>query len=254
MKFYDLVVIGATFAGIGAASANAGRTIILESRQQIGYEFINSYKYGTEWSKTPETELGLKFKDDLCNRGVLSADGFVHMPALAPIICDYVNKHKLDLLLMTDIINIENTEDLYYITIHNVSGFEVIKAAKVLDTRFNNVKITNKYINAMLTNYENDEVLSNLTYACVEKGLFGEYVLKYEIDIEDNWIIAREKLHRFWNNRPGNLNKWVISSVADCFEIKSDIIKGITNDKVSYICSAAFNNAIQAFEAGVLFW
>ena len=48
-EIFDLVILGATFTGIGAYYATSGTCLIVEPKAQIGYEFINSYNYRNDW-------------------------------------------------------------------------------------------------------------------------------------------------------------------------------------------------------------
>lgn len=252
MEQYDLAVLGATFAGIGAAAACKGKAVVLESRQQVGYEFINSYNYGTNWLHPLQTGMGEKLKTECVQRGILSEEGLVHLPALAPILCNFVKICGFTVYLMTDVIRIEKMGGCFVITLHNVSGLQTIRAAQILDTTSGNRHITEKYLNAMLCSAGSEACRVENPRASVVKGLFsGEYVLKYQVEIADGWIAAREKLHGFWRDRQAQLAPWTISSVADCFEVKTEQILGVDQDNRRYLCSAAFDNPLQAFDAGL---
>lgn len=256
MEFYDLAVLGATFSGVGAAAACEGKSIVFEHRQQIGYEFINSFNYGVGLNRPVKTVMGQKLKAELLKKRILSEKGLVHLPAVAPMICKYVIERGIKILLMTDVVNIEKFSEFYEITIYSVSGFKKIRASKVLNTIYDKNYITDKYINARISCADKGECALNSPEATAIKGLFsGEYVLKYKVDTNDDIMTARKKLHDFWRDRQVSLKPWMIAAVADCFEVKVEKMSGVIDDsEYYYLFSAAFDNFLQAFEGGAVFF
>jgi len=258
---YDTVVLGATFSGLGAAYAGCGRTLVIERRSNMGYEFIACLNPGSGWNETRVSDIGGFFKKELYSRGILSPDGLVHLPALEPLLSRWVKDCSFSVLLLTEVIKIKKVENTYEIQIYNSSGFGTIKACNIVDTLGNpllqsrvNVGILSKSINAMLYGDTTQEPVLNNQQAQILKGkLSGEYILKYPLEIEDNWITARKKLHEFWLNRPSELKPWTLAYVANSFDMCAE--KGVYQvyDTWNILPCYSFNNPLEALEVGAKF-
>lgn len=256
MKCYDLLVIGATFTGIGAASSSNKKVLVVDNRSQVGYEFINSYKTGCGWNGMEISDATKQLEHEMQKRGLFSPAGIVNLPPLAPILYDYIRRCKFSILLMTEIIDIKSAADGYEIRIFNTEGFGTIRAADILDTTTSNVEIESKTLNAFLYNPDEDATVPeswNGDIEFVQGNIASEAILKLKMDVHDDWTKAREKIHRLWAGRPRNIKSWTIAAVADCFDISAGNRKDSANDGLTVIPSCSYHNPLEAFEAGVGF-
>ncbi|NOU65473.1 hypothetical protein GC096_15670 [Paenibacillus sp. LMG 31461] len=258
-RYYPTIILGATFAGLGAAYACGKEALLIERSALVGYEFINSYNLGEDWHATVLSEEGEKLKNELLERGILSEDGRVHIPAIAPVLYNKIGCDSLPILLHSDIADIRQLGAGYEVTIYNASGFNSYRTDRIIDTRPEYAPshlIKSKSLNAMLNCGEDDPEVSTTagSYLLLTKGkLKGEVVAKVPIEVEDDWITARHKLHQLWAGRPKEWESWTISSVAGFFELQ---IEPETGGEIApswfSLPSAAYRNPLEAFEAGLL--
>lgn len=256
---YDLVILGATLTGLGAAYSYGGNILVIERLAQVGYEYANSFNTGIDWNDITLSAYGADFKKDLVERGILSADGKAHIPALQPVLFNMIKCDKLPVLLMTEVVSINYLENHFNIVISNNSGISQITAKMILDTTqgiLAKQNIISKSINAVLYSSisEQPPYAYDENSTIVEGKLFGEYILKLKLSPNDDWIVARKKLHDYWSSRPKELNPWTIVAVADCFEVKINKSNSKINDKYFHIPSCNFKNPLEAFEAGINFF
>lgn len=257
---YEILILGSTFAGLGAAYACRSNMLVLDRRTQIGYEFINSFDPGEHWNRIDLSSEGEKLKKELLDRDILSENGLIHLPAAAPLMYHRISRDEVPILLMTEVINIQQKSGVFEVEIFNVSGSHSFRALRILDTVFDTrlqsvyrPEVISKSINAMLYNVESEDQMPSGWSKEVRffRGkLPGEVILKLRLDEKDDWISARCKLHQLWENRPDFLKRWTIAAVADCFE--QTVQKGPMDvtENWSILPSAAYRNPLEAFEAG----
>lgn len=263
---YRTIVLGATFAGLGAALEDIDGTLVIERTAQVGHEFINSFNPGRNWNGTALSPSGASLKEELRERGILSDDGLVHLPALAPVLYNRIHDSVLRILLLTEVLHVENRGDRVVVTIHHASGRRVVSADKLIDTRTEAVmpgEIAAKRMNAMLL-YGGEEELRDVelpspsTARTIGAGaeivrckLRGEWILKLPIDKDDDWVQAREKLNRFWTERTPEWADWTICAVATSFEVEAVPGGGAEDGRIRRLISAAYSNPLEAYEAGI---
>lgn len=113
MKYVPLLVVGATFAGVGIASAARRGALVVEAFSQPGHEFISSYRPGEHWYRSPRTAAGKRLLEQLVRRNVLDETYRLHIPAVLPILCQWMKEKRLPVLLMTAITRITPHPDGY---------------------------------------------------------------------------------------------------------------------------------------------
>ncbi|MDF2922224.1 MAG: hypothetical protein K0R57_1138 [Paenibacillaceae bacterium] len=257
-EFYPLIVLGATFAGIGAAYANKADTLILERTALAGYEFANAYRIGEGWNDVILSETGKQLKLEMLQRNILSEQGEVHIPALAPLVYNRLKKDQFNILLMAELVGITRAESQYCVEVHTASGFKKFFTNTIIDTRTDALPgdfIKIKSINALLYSEEEASICSPASQGAVElmKGKQrGEVIVRLPVEADDDWSSAREKLHTFWRNRPGEWKAWRIISVGASFDIRADQGPVRVMDNWSLLPSAAYRNPLEALEAGLL--
>jgi len=264
VKYYPLLVVGATFTGIGIAKAAGQNALVVDSYSQPGHEFIACYRPGGHWDRSTRTEQGERLLRQLVQRHVLDADGRLHIPAVLPVWCEFIRQELPTPLLLTTITDIRPHPDGYAVTIFNVSGLETFIVGRIIDTTAQGLAhlgvappaVVGKSINAMLHHPEPAGLTPQsfdrrVTFA---RGKFdSEWILKVELQPSDDWITARRKLHDLWSARPESLRSWKIAAVADTFELR--VQQGPSEIKPNWLRlpSGAYANLLEAFEEGVLF-
>lgn len=257
---YDLIVIGATFAGLGAAYAARDKVLVLESRSQIGYEFIGAYHPGDDWEMEKSLSAkGEELRSELVARGILSKEGKVYIPEVLPLIYHRVSQDNLPVLLMTEVIRVEKEDDCYLVEIYNSDGIAQLRAKRVLDTTEGRSvspklrpRILKKTINAMLWGGEAGEiVLEEPGVQILSANKKGEAILKLDMDCSTNYTEARRRLHEYWTVKGKEWPGWTIAGMGDCFGLIPEENTREISEGHRLLLSCSFSNPLAAFEAGV---
>lgn len=169
MKYYDTAVFGATFLGLGAALA-LENAVVIERGGAFGAEFVNSYKVCEPGPVKTGTESGSRFLEDLKQRGLVSEQGDFYTAPAVYVISSYLEEKPLDILLMTEVTEIQRVGDAYHITVYHGKGFEKIAVKRLLDTtalgighKSGKAFLGGRSLNAVLYNPEGKE-MEGLTY------------------------------------------------------------------------------------------
>jgi len=206
-------------------------------------------------------------RNELIERQILSEDGQVHIPEVAPVLYNRIKHDNIPILLMTDVLNVNKSSGSYEVGIYNTSGLNKINALNILDTTYNSIsnhsfkpQILSKSINAVLHNIEPQKDINRphimewqekVGVEIVDTKYGYEKILKLKIQPDDDWVIARDKVHKLWANRPDSLKDWTIAAVADNFEIK--VIQELKNigNNWHLLPSCGYRNPLESFEAGI---
>jgi hypothetical protein len=254
-SYYPIIILGATFAGLGAAYSHKQESLIIERSALVGYEFINSYNPGEGWNEVVLSTEGGRLKKELLERQILSEDGRAHIPAVAPVLYNKIAQDSLNILLHTEIADISQAGDVIEVTIYNASGLSKLKTDLIVDTRPDRARrIKSKSINAMLSCGEEEINLPDLEQGQAQfvKGkLKGEIIVKVPVDVQDSWTSARHKLHQLWVNRPPEWASWTLAAIAGCFDIQAEHEPAANDPNCLYLPSSAYRNPLEAFEAGI---
>lgn len=70
-------------------------------------------------------------------------------------------------------------------------------------------------------------------------------ILCYPLNRDDDWVTARDKLHRFWKKRPAQLVPWKMVSAASSFAWLKE-----TGENGGLLVPL-YGNLLGAFESGV---
>ncbi|MCK9478467.1 MAG: hypothetical protein M0R40_03065 [Firmicutes bacterium] len=247
---YDLLIIGATFTGMGAAFAKKENTLVVERCSLIGYEFIDCFNPGYGYGCTLLTGFAKNFADELTAAKLLTKEGITNIAATAPILYSLVKDSSIPVMLNTDVAEVTHNGVEFSVKIFNSQGFSEIRADMILDTRSCNV--VSKTINAVLNSDKPDfSCFTNsgsVSYICCP--LTGSTILKLCVDKNDDFPVARKKLHGFWEKRKGILKEWTISSVANCFDYNCRPAVS-EKDGAILLPSCAYRNPLEALQAGI---
>ncbi|MDF2663052.1 MAG: hypothetical protein K0Q94_5843 [Paenibacillus sp.] len=259
---YPLLVYGATFAGLGIATAAKDRTLLVERTALVGSEFIASYNPGEDWESPVGTSAARQLREELLQRNLLSADGKVHLPAIAPVLFHFIRQNGLNVRMMTEIVDVAARGQGYEVTLFNASGLQRITVDHIIDTTSTcsstpklPAPFISKSINAMLhseTSASTPPLPDDDTDVRLVEGLMpGELILKLALDSEDDWTKARTTLHRYWERHFRAFEPWTLAALADAFEIRTDVReKSVDNDGWTWFPSSTPSNLIQSFDAG----
>ncbi|NOU67360.1 hypothetical protein GC096_25275 [Paenibacillus sp. LMG 31461] len=255
-----VLIYGATFAGLAMAYSLGKQSILVERSSLVGHEYVNSYRPGHGLANRPTSGIGQELYDELVRRNIVQADGAVHLPGISPVLFHFIRKHNLNIRMMTEITEVRSTEDGYEVMLYNTSGSQTVQVRNIIDTTSTcgsshlwNPPILAKSINAILDGPPLAASIgdSGRSYEMVQGGFPSEIYFQLKVDNKDNWIVARDKLHQFWMNRPKMLRPWKLAAVADTFDIKVNQGVQVAAMGSSWLPSCAYDNFMEAFEAGI---
>ena len=194
MKMYNYFLIGATAFSAGIIDKNNDKySIALAEKGNVcGYEFSSAYKTdGNTFGYACETIGGQSFKDELIKRGALNETGGEYFPAVAPIISNRINRSGADCFFMTNIVNIEFTDNVYTITLTSFGGQFQIQAERIIDTTFE-VTALEKSLNVYTTNgiYKHKVDIDNDDYSKIRIEIYeklkntGEQIILFASEFD----------------------------------------------------------------------
>jgi hypothetical protein len=267
LKHIPLLIVGATFAGLGFASESGPGALVVEPFSQPGHEFISSYRPGERWPRNARTEAGRRLLEELERRGVLDADRRLHIPAVLPIVCSWIREQRIQLLLMTQIVRIAPHPDGYEVTLAHASGLETLVAGRIVDTTSGGLPhsdvdesvIADKRINALLhrASHEADASVPlpepfDERLSFVRGPFASEAIASLKLAASDDWPTARRKLYAAWLARPAAWQPWTIAAIADTFEHRAGKGPTVIRPNWTRLPSCAYANLLEALEEGVL--
>lgn len=251
-KYYDYAVLGATFLGLGAA-LSMENAVVIEKGGLFGAEFVNSYKVCEPKVMKPETTLGKEFLENLEKRGLVSEYGEIYPAPAVYVISSYLKEKSLDILLMTEIIDIKKEDGYYEIMVYHYNGFETIYAKEILDTT--NLGIGHdkakshafqKQLNTIMYNPDGVKI-EGMSYNCQNK--LYTYTVPVEPDTSRYDAVERLcSMEKVFTEK--NLK---ISSIASDFSYTAEPCREEVGTRFTWIPSTAYANLVEAFEMGVQF-
>lgn len=275
IPYVPLLVCGASLTGLGIAFMNKERALVVERTGQAGSEFIACFRPGDQWDQAFETPAAQQLAEELKRRNLL-VGGRISVPAVAPVLFHKIRQEKLQVKMLTEILKIEkNDAGCYDVTLFHASGIHQVRAGAIIDTTAEcisspsyPVPIRAKYVNAMLhckwkehqqaashpISFVNIEAANKPGHADVQvsEGRFpGERILHYELDVDDDWITARKKVHEAWAKLHEHVKPWTLALIAQTFDIRPAVSELQIDENWLWLPSAAYANLALAFDAGV---
>lgn len=253
MKRYRLVVLGASFLGIGAALTEPANTVIIEPSCRLGDDYVNCL-CAQDWRTFhPCTKSGKQLYSEMEKRGLLYKDGSVYAEPAIFILSKWLYQSNVSVCLSTTVTKIVKTNGGYELTIFNCDGQATIFAEKILDTTPTGVMYTpdidySKQLNSVVTNAPADSY-----------PIFGHFYhnsannlhyFAFPVGKSDSWIVARDSLHRLWLENKDTLNGWRLVFTAFTFAYKMPTTKVQVNDNHNWIPSCSFPSLLEAFDEG----
>jgi hypothetical protein len=250
-KQYDTAVLGATFLGFGIA-LNSENCVILENGGVFGPEFINSYKICPPVKIVPKTEPGKEFLRELEKRKIVSASGEIYQAPAVYAMSVFLRERPPDILLMTELIEIEKKGGLYRLRVYHAKGFETITVKKIIDTAAFPKKAdrvvpagTRKSLNAVIHNPDANS-MDRLSF----NSASGLYTYSLPVSPEKTRYEAIEELCGLEAAfKSGNMR---ISSIAPEFSYCLRPVNKVVEENFVWNPSIAYVNPVEAFDEGVL--
>ncbi|MDF2959283.1 MAG: hypothetical protein K0S39_1018 [Paenibacillus sp.] len=261
-EMLDTLIIGATFAGIGLARSSLDRRAVLVERTTlIGHEFINCYKPGTGWNRTPEHELTRELRQEWLQKRLLTPDGGVHLGGISPILYKLLLESGLSqaVRFMTEVVEVKKQPDGYEVTLFDAGGLRTLRTERIVDTTSDCRSATGgkpihaKAVSAVLhhANATADSMIPEAFADRISLGAFAsEAYLQLPLAPQASWADARHALHSFWANRPEELKDWKIAAVADEFAVTPPTRFEVLGEGWVWLPSSAFDNPLEALDAG----
>jgi hypothetical protein len=250
-QLYDIAILGATFLGFGIA-LKSENGVVIESGGIFGPEFIGNYKVCPPVKVNPKTDAGTEFLRQLEMRKIISASGDIFPAPAVYAMSVFLREKPVDILLMTEVIDIERKDGVYHIKVYHTKGFETITAKKIADTNTFAKKTDaaftggiKKSLNAVIYN-PGANSLEGLSY----NGASKLYTYSLPAPPEKTRYEAIEDLcglEGVFKNR--NMR---ISSIAPEFAYDIRPIHRVIEEDFVWNPSIAYTNLAEAFDEGAL--
>ncbi|NHN29602.1 hypothetical protein [Paenibacillus agricola] len=265
---YPLLVCGATFAGLGAAFAAEQPVLVVERSAGVGQEFIETFNPGSADSKLAEIQLSpfeQSLHEELVQRSLMKQGGGpIHLPGAHAVLCKRIQDVGLQVLFLTEIVEVRPLGEGFEVMLYNVSGFQTIRVDRIIDTtsrRFSQPDhlyspIGAKRISAHLSTDQPEQAAMPIVQppgdrAQIVQGRFpSERVLTFTVDAEADWPAARHSLQEYWRTRPDSLASWTLAATSSAFGL--DVPQGPQELAAnwSWLPSEGSLHPLQAFNQG----
>lgn len=217
---YERLILGATFAGIGAAVRRPEGCLIVERRTQPGYEYIDSFST----VRCNGTALGAEaqaLEQQLRGRGILSEDGKVAHGALAAFLNGYLLEQNVSILLQTEVVAVTACDGYYAVDLVNASGKRCVTAKEVFYAQ-PPMADGDVYMSAQLVSSKAgmEPLQAWQENMALEPGYFdGQMILKVRVDANATMQQARAVLMDCWRARPAQYAGWRIAVFAEELDV-----------------------------------
>lgn len=266
-KKVDTLIIGASFWGIGYAMIAKETVLILDRGIRPGSEFMDCYKFGTNWEAPRSTGEAAQLYAELEQRNIIGKHRKPVLQTCSSILSALILRHHLEVLLSTDVIQINDGPEEegggYRVTAAGLSAGFTVTADRIIDTASqchweeSGMKRTvSKSINSMLCTHGSPVISINDEQAELCEGERPDLAyLKLRLPPEADWITARGKLLAYWASRPPELAAYTLAAVGKAFEYTystqpaTDQPGGKTKQ---WFPSGGYDNLLQAFEHGCI--
>ena len=234
---YDWIILGATFAAAGMVSVLGERALILDSRPQAGYEFMNAMEPGGIPAEpmTAQAKLLLKkFRE----KGVYDGEIPCLFPAASAF---YETLRDQEVLLGVTPVSVEWDTEGFRVTAHGVSGFREFRARRVVDTRVRPWQVAGKALKLLVSPYDHGE-------EAIPYGPDGDLLVSCTLSPDADWAEARREAAKLLAELPGG-SKLIYTADEFAYTVKE---VPAPEDGLDYLPSAGFSNPVEAFDAGAL--
>jgi hypothetical protein len=258
-----VLVIGATFAGIGLARRLGSEGLIVERTMLVGHEFINSYRPGHNWNRTLQSTWTEQVREQWVSRNLLNEAGGVHLGGLAPTVHKLLLESRQPIRLMTEVLEVRpRSEDGFEVTLLDATGIRCIGVDRIIDTTSElrsaggTVPLGPKFVGAVLHRdsaslAEESPDIPTEHAGLLTAGCFAsEAYLQFPVDASSTWDMARDQLHHYWKSRPESLRPWTIAAIADVFSVRTQAQHTKLGEGWVWMPSCGFDNPLHAMDEG----
>lgn len=255
----DVLILGASFFGASLAMSLNVPCQLIEPKDIAGSDFADC-AISNRCCMSEASPLTEMFKAELLDRGLLDAEGQVHIYPLAAVLSEFLLKKKIPVLLSTQVISVNQADDGWTVTLFNGDGFSRVTTRYIIDTtpmgisnRLREKEVYEKYISIPLA-FGDGEVSFSGDGVFTRKGLFdNEYYLWLNLSKSDNMAHARQKLVSFLTLHGCELNGYRPAAMASSFwyEYKEKPLMRTVKDHWIWIPSCSFGDPLSALEGGV---
>ena len=233
---YAVVVLGATIAGVGAAVA-ASRTLgrdkvlLLEDSGEIGGEYLSTYRpvFGLEHC-SPADPLARSLLEELRQRRAV-IDGILQPVTLLPVLSHLLKGSYPLTLYNTRLTGITTTplstgKTGWKLELYQDGVLSALCCAAVFDTTYHSDSCRSKeelpcqlWFNALVELPESGRdrawfVQTSADGVSLEPYAIADYwILRMKLE-KDDTALARDRLFRYWKERPASMDKAVLVGVA----------------------------------------
>lgn len=241
----EVLILGATVTGCGAACALAARGIsaaVIERAQMCAAEYADAlYTDGDTAAYAAQTEEGADFAAELSRRGILTDVG-ISLPAVAPVISARLVQCGVPLYAPARITDIAAETDGYRVTFVSMGGSFTLSCQAILDT-------TASFVSGIWLGIARPAVKTMLGAhlfgdgGAVHGGHPRESYLHADVTGGD-FDRAREELLA----KAEQMGERVITSPMTAVKIGESL--GALCDTVTHLSSTSFGTVTAAYDAG----
>lgn len=256
-KQFKRAIIGSTALGLGALLHDSEDSILIERSAMVLPEWTGAYAAG-DWSNPiANSDSGQELLDELRQRQVLTERGF-HTPGLGAVFFKRLHDASVAHSFMTEITQVEQTDDGFAIDLHHVGGHERINCHEIIDTTnqarsyFAEIpKVLRRSIVLQLHNAE-DQIQDHPSqdhYRWHPGAFINEASVELSLAVDADWSDARNAIHTFLTDRPEAMRDWqcVATATQFCEQVTA---LGQLSDNWQHIASCNTKNALAGFEQG----
>jgi hypothetical protein len=133
LEYIPTLIIGASMLGLGVAFSKGKEAVTLEYSSAVGNEFIRSFKLADQPYQAASSK-GLVIGQECLARNAMSADGKLHLPGLMHVLVNQLSEAKLDVRLLTSVVEVNKHKDQFEVLVYDASGLRTIITDQLIDT------------------------------------------------------------------------------------------------------------------------
>lgn len=255
MREYDIIVVGAGYAGIGF-SLGRQDVLVLEKNEMPGSDYHSVLR--------PANGV-ISASDDLCNdfldflkiNGIVK-DNKIDILRSGIALCKYIDEYcvKPDIILDAQIISVTQEERGFRVEYRTNEGIHTAYAEKVIDTTFlfdsapDCVKVETRYLHTVLSNmpdgYRQKLISVNKNISFTDGFYENECYASFSFYADTPLFKARAEIENCVLKAFDGKQR-IIDAVG--FEY-DDVARQVTENAVLWVPPHSFDNPIMAFDYG----
>lgn len=252
---FKTAIFGATFYGISKLIQNPDDCVLIERTTLPGREFVDSFNETGGKNIEVTSGFGKDFKSALLKNGLLNGEGEIYPAPALFLLCGFLEKISVNIMFATEITEIKKAEGGYEITCFNSEGFSAVTAVEIIDTTseciLHNSVSQNEVQKSLNVIVKKEEEASPVCLnPVIRNSLAGTEVFRFPVQLNDDYITARKKLHTFWQDNYEDLKNCKIVLTANTFAYSMPSVKKDVQSDFIWIPSCGFDNLLHAVDKG----